>query len=148
MKVLGASAIAGALVTLEAFVSYAMAAKHAELPSPKRTGECVRYDNLPPVCGFRNVFLTDAQSKVILSYQHQNRGAFTNAAKSAVAAAPQIPFWLVIITARPLKPTAECVRYDHLPPVCRYKDVFLTDEQFKAVQEFHRRNVLTLQKAK
>ena len=139
MRVLGASAIAGALVTLEAFVSYAMAAKHAELPSPKRTGECVRYDNLPPVCGFRNVFLTDAQSKVILSYQHQNRGAFTNAAKSAVAAAPQIPS---------LEPTAECVRYDHLPPVCRYKDVFLTDEQFKAVQEFHRRNVLTLQKAK
>ena len=100
----------------------------------------MRYDNLPPVCGFKtNVFLTDAQSKVILSYQHQNCGAFTNAAKSAVAAAPQIPS---------LEPTAECVRYDHLPPVCRYKDVFLTDEQFKAVQEFHRRNVLTLQKAK
>jgi hypothetical protein len=92
MRVLGASAIAGALVTLEALVSYAMAAKLAELPSPKRTGECVRYDNLPPVCGFRNVFLTDAQSKVILSYQHQNLGAFTKAAKSAIAAAPpQIP---------------------------------------------------------
>jgi hypothetical protein len=44
----------------------------------------------------------------------------------------------------PPKKTGPCNGYDHLPGMCEYR-VYLTDEQFKTVQQFHSQNITKVQ---
>jgi hypothetical protein len=78
MNVLLMSTIVGAVVAAGLFALPVMAANPPEIPAPQATQQCVRYDHLPPVCGYR-VFLTPEQFKAIQDFHRQNVDTLKNA---------------------------------------------------------------------
>jgi len=71
-KILAVCGIAG-------FASAVLAANAIpQIPAPKATGQCVRYDHLPPVCGYV-VFLTSEQVETVQALHRQNVQTFINA---------------------------------------------------------------------
>lgn len=72
------SAIIGTVISIILFASEVMAANLPNIPAPQATQQCVRYDHLPPVCGYR-VFLTPDQFKAIQDFHNQNVETLKNA---------------------------------------------------------------------